>query len=113
EIAVAKPAPRRTIRRRLKPVRRQRHDEYSCSTNYPADHDHAISREPLSQRADHRHEQNDQDRIDGGKPADWRVQPELAIAKFREHVIHLEKDGFEKSDEDEKNEQPVKTGLAE
>src|SRR5438552_15832200 len=106
EIAVAKPLPRRTVRCRLKPFRRQSHDEHSGGTNYPADHDHAISREPLRQRADHRPQQNDQDRIDGGNPPDWRVQPELAITKFRKAVVHLEEDGVEESDKEEENEKP-------
>ena len=35
------------------------------------------------------------------------VQSELANAPLREHVVHLEKNSFEKSDEEEESKQPV------
>ncbi len=38
---------------------------------------------------------------------DRRVQAELANAPLREHVVHLQKNSFEKSDEEEENKQPV------
>src|SRR5437764_8102894 len=98
EIAMAEPLTRRTVHRRFKPSCRQRHDEYASRANYSTDDDHAVSREALRQRADYRHEENDQNRIDRRKSAHRRVQPEFAIAKFREHIIHLEKDGFEETD---------------
>src|ERR1700736_1565949 len=103
EIAMAEPLTRRTVRRRLKPSRGQRHDEHSRCTNYPTDHDHSVGREPLCQRADDRHEHNDQNRINRCNFANWRVKAELTITEFRKHVIHLQKDGFEKSDEEKEN----------
>src|SRR5436309_4892353 len=94
------------------PFRRQRHDEYSSSTDHSADYDHPIRCKLLCQRAYDRHQANDNDRVDGRKFAHRRVHPEFANAELRKYVIHLQKDGFEKSDEEEEHKQPVKTGLA-
>src|SRR5207302_11110339 len=41
----------------------------------------------------------------------WCVHAELANHEQLKHVIHMQKDGFEKSDQEEKNKYPVKAGL--
>ena len=56
---MTKPLSDAAIRRGMKPIRRQRHDENAGRADCAADNDHAISGESLRQRADHRHEEND------------------------------------------------------
>ena len=65
----------------------------------------------MRERAYDRHEKNDDYRVDCGKLADRSVEAELANAPLREHVVHLEKNGFEESDEEEESKQPVEGRL--
>src|SRR6266536_424464 len=111
EIAMPEPLSDDAVSGRLEPFRRQRHDEYSCSTDRSADHHHPIGCKLLRQRAHDRHQQNNYNRVDYGKLADGRVEPELANTELRKHIIHLQTDGFEKSDEEEEKKQPVEAGL--
>src|SRR5947208_15402701 len=91
--------------------RRQRHDEYSCSADHSADYDHSVRCKLLRQRTYDRHQANDNDRVDGRKLTHGRVHPEFANAELWKHVIHLQTDGCERSDEEEGNKHPIVAGL--
>ena len=108
---MTQPLADRAICSELEPFRRQSHDKHSRRTNRSTDHDHAIRREFLRQRADDRHQTNNYNRIDCRKLPYRSVKPELANSECRKDVVHLQKNRFEKSDEQEKEQQPVKTGL--
>ena len=108
---MAQPLAHSTISGGHEPLRRQRHDKYSSSTDHSADYHHPIRRKLLRQRAYDRHQANDNDRVDGRKLAHGCIHPEFANAELRKNVIHLQKDGFEKSDEEEENKQPIEAGL--
>ena len=104
---MAEPLAHSTISSGQEPFRRERHDEYSSGTDRSANHDHSVRCKLLRQRAYDRHQANDNDRVDRRKFAHGRVHPEFANAELRKNVIHLQKDGFEKSDEEEENKQPI------
>src|SRR5882724_1892332 len=108
---MAQPLTHSTISSGHEPFRRQRHDKYSSSTDYSADYDHPIRCKLLRQRTYDRHQQNDYNRVDCGKLSDRRVEAEFANAELRKNIIHLQKDRFQKSDEEEENKQPVEAGL--
>src|SRR6266480_2460677 len=108
---MAQPLAHSTISSGHEPLRRQCHDKYSSSTDHSADYHHAVRRKLLRQRAYDRHQANDNDRVDCGKLSDRRVKAQFANAELRKNVIHLQKDRFQKSDEEEENKQPVEAGL--
>src|SRR5436190_14508122 len=94
EVTMPKPLSDDALSGRLEPFRRQRHDEYSASTDRSTDDDHPIGCKPLRERAHYRHQENNDDRVDCGKLTNRSVETELANTPLREHVVHLEKDGF-------------------
>src|SRR6266496_5764264 len=108
---MAEPLAHSTISSGQEPFRRERHDEYSSGTDRSANHDHSVRCKLLRQRTYDRHQQNDYNRVDCGKLSDRRVEAEFANAELRKNVIHLQKDRFQKSDEEEENKQPVEAGL--
>ena len=111
EIGVPKPLPDSAVRRSQKPFRGQCHDEYSSRADCAAEDHHPISRETLRQRADYRDKENNDDRIDCRQFPDRCVKAELAIAPLREDVVHLEENRFEKTNEQEEDEQAIETRL--
>src|SRR5215471_20772691 len=107
KVTMSEPLADQAVGSGLEPLRRQRHDKYSSGTDRSTDHNHPISRKLLRERAYYRHQENNDDCVDRSKLPDRSVQTELANAELRKHIIHLQKDRFEKSDEEKKNEQPV------
>ena len=103
QITVTECVSERAVRRRHEPIRRQRHDEHSNRANDAANDDDAIRRDPLGEGTDHRREHNNQKGVDPGQFADRRVQSHLAIAEFREDVIHLQENRFQESDEEKEH----------
>src|ERR1041385_8310161 len=103
------PLAEETVGSRDEPICRQRHDEYSSSANNSADHYHSISRKLLRQCAYNRHEKDNHDSIDRGKFPDRSIRAEFANTDLWKDVIHLQKDRLEKSNEDEEQQQPVKS----
>src|SRR5438128_1063716 len=108
---MTQPLPYAAVSGRQEPFCRQCHNEYSSSTDRSTDYYHPIRRKFLRQRADNRHQANDNDRVNGGKLAHRRVHAEFANAELRKNVIHLQKDRFQKSDEEEENKQSIEAGL--
>src|SRR2546425_3310797 len=111
EVAVPEPLSDHAVGGGLEPFRRQSHDEYSGGADRSTDHHHPISCKLLRQRAYDRHQKDNHDCVDIREFSDRSVQAELANPELRKHVIHLQKDGFEKSDQEEKNKYPVEAGL--
>src|ERR1700686_5522643 len=111
QINVAERVSERAVCRWGEPIRRQSHDENAHRANDAADNDYAIRRDALGEGTDYRSEHNNKDGVDPGQFADRRVQSHLAIAEFREDVIHLQKNGFQESDEEKEHQQTVKSGL--
>ena len=103
QITVTEGVPERAVCRRHEPIRRQNHDENSDRANDAAYDDHAIRRDALGEGPDCRSEKNDDDRIDAAQFPDWRIQSHLAIAEFREDVIHLQENRFQESDEEKEH----------
>src|ERR1700756_4039271 len=99
KVTMSEPLADNAVSGGLEPLRRQRHDKYASGTDRSADHDHSISRKLLRQRADYRHQENNDDRVDCGKLPHRSIETEFANAELRKHIIHLQKDRFEKSDE--------------
>jgi len=111
QVAVPEPLADHAVGSGLEPFRRQRHDEYSRGADRSTDYHHPIRCKLLRQRAYNRNQKDDHDCVDVREFSDWGVQPELANPELRKHVIHLQKNGFEKSDQQEKDKYPVETGL--
>src|SRR6266516_5468336 len=99
------------ISRRHEPLYRKRHDEYPRRADRSAEHDDPVRRELLRQRTNDRRQNDDDDCVDRGNFSNRRVQAEFANAELRKHIIHLQKNGFQKTDEEKEKEQPIKTGL--
>src|ERR1041385_6724223 len=112
EEIVTEPLPQKAVGGGLEPIRRQRHDENSCGTDCTSDYDHSIGRKFLCKRTDDRHQDDDDNGVNRGNLADRRIQTELATAELRKYIIHLQKNGFEESDKEKKNEQPIEARLA-
>src|SRR5213080_1324144 len=108
---MTQPLPDNAIRRRHEPLCWKRHDEYPRGADRSAEHDDPVRRELLRQRTNDRRQNDDDDSVDRGNFSNWRVQAEFANAELRKHIIHLQKNGFQKSDEEKEKEKPVKTGL--
>ena len=108
---MTQPLPDNAIRRRHEPLCRKRHDEYPRGADRSAEHDDPVRRELLRQRAYDRRQDDDDDCVDRGNLSNRRVQAEFANAELRKHIIHLQKNGLQKSNEEKEKEQPVKTGL--
>src|SRR4026207_770342 len=98
KVTMSEPLADRAVSGGPGPLRRQRHDEYSSGTDRSTDHDHSISRKLLRERADYRHQENNDDRVDCGKPPHRSIETKFANAELRKHIIHLQKDRFEKTD---------------
>src|SRR5438132_7580453 len=113
EITVTEPLPDRAVGGTLEPRCRQSHHEDRSSTDDSTDYDHSIGRELLRKRADNWHQQNDQKIIDGRELTDRSAVPQFANAELGEHVIHLQENELEKSNQEKKNKEPVKHGLTE
>src|SRR5919108_864466 len=90
EIPVPEPLADYTVTEWLEPFRRQRHDKYSSRTDRSADYYHPISCVLLRQRAYDRRQEDNDPRVDRGNFSDGRVQPKLANAELRKHIIHLQ-----------------------
>src|ERR1700736_899142 len=111
QINVAERVSERAVCHRDEPVRGKSHDENSCRANDAADNDYAVRRDALGEGTDYRSEHNNKDGVYPGQFAYRRVQSHLAIAELREDVIHLQKNGFQESDEEKEHQQAVKSGL--
>src|SRR5215475_1034303 len=112
KVAMSKPLADHTVSGRLEPLRRQRHDKYSSGTDRAADHNHPISRKLLRECAHYRHQENNDNRVDGGKLPHRSIETEFANTELRKYIIHLQKDRFEKPDEEKKSEQSVERRLS-
>ena len=67
----------------------------------------------MRKRTNYWNKQNDEKIIDGRQLTDWSAVPQLANAELGKHVVHLQKDELQKSDQKKKSEEPVKAGLIE
>src|SRR5947209_6284861 len=112
EITMPERASENSVRRRHKPTTRQGHHEDSDCANHAANYHNAIGSDPLSERADDWSKHNNQNGVDPGKLSNRRVQSHFAIPELWKYVIELEKNGFEEADEQKKNQEPIKSRLA-
>ena len=66
----------------------------------------------MGERADNRDEENDQDAVNRPEASHRSALAQFTNAKGRKHIVHLHEDQFEKCDQNQEGQQPIKSDLS-